>query len=184
MEIIFNYLGQFNGNGSSSALVRPLNGTGQAINATTDIGNDVPRFALLEISAMINQGSLDISFSYNRFMTRQDELRRWFNNFTNMLRLAPEELRKYRTGPTLSDFPLLPLTYDGIDHLSQHLNGLGISSLEEVENVFPCSPMQLGMLLSQLRDPQKYAYTATLKLGRLKPTNLSILKGLRRHGSM
>ncbi|KAJ9404992.1 hypothetical protein DTO045G8_7318 [Paecilomyces variotii] len=184
MEIIFNYLGQFNDYGSSNALLRPLNGTGQAINATTDIGNDVPRFALLEISAMINQGSLDISFSYNRFMTRQNELRMWFNNFTNMLRLAPEQLRKYRTGPTLSDFPLLPLTYDGIEHLSQQLNSLGISSLEEVENVFPCSPMQLGMLLSQLRDPQKYAYTAIFEIRSTeadKPVDIERLEAAWQH---
>lgn len=164
MEILFNYLGQFHDKEHSDTLLQPLTGTGQSINMATDIGYDVPRFALIEISVIVHQGSLAISFSYNKFMKRQNDMKRWFFNFAQLLRRAPEQLMLHGSGPTLSDFPLLPLSYDGIDQLSQHLASLGISSLDEIENVFPCSPMQQGMLLTQLRDPQKYAYIAILEI--------------------
>jgi hypothetical protein len=70
---------------------------------------------------------------------------------------------------TLSDFPLLPLTYNGISNLLENLPQLGVSSLEEVEDVYPCPPMQQGLLLAQVKNPDLYAYESIFRVRSTDP---------------
>jgi hypothetical protein len=57
---------------------------------------------------------------------------------------------------TLSDFPLLPVNYAGLSKLLDvTLPKIGVS-VSNIESVYPCSPMQEGILLSQAREPGTY----------------------------
>jgi hypothetical protein len=61
---------------------------------------------------------------------------------------------------SLSDFPLLPLTYDGLDKLLHERlpqSGLGPVA-SSIEDIYPCSPMQQDLLLSQSRAPDAGMY--------------------------
>ena len=178
MEMAFNYLGQYQQLERKDALLQPVNDlSGQSLNAC-DIGRDTPRFALFEISAAVTQGSIKFSFSYNRHMKRQVSIRQWVTECHRSLQAAAARLVQLRSERTMSDFPLLPLTYNGMAKLTERLPQIGVSSLEEVEDAYPCSAMQQGLLLSQLKNPEYYAYQlvfevrstatkATVETGRL-----------------
>jgi len=158
IEMTFNYLGQYQQLERKDALLQPVNDlSGQSLNAC-DIGRDTPRFALFEISAAVTQGSIKFSFSYNRHMKRQASIRDWVTECQRSLKVAAERLVQLRSERTLSDFPLLPLTYNGVAKLAERLPQMGVTSLEEVEDAYPCSAMQQGLLLSQLKNPEYYAY--------------------------
>lgn len=163
MEVAFNYLGQMQQLERTDALLQHVDG-GHSVNTLSDIGKGVPRFALIEISAAVTKGCMKISFSYNKQIKHQSNIAMWVAECQYLLQQAPENLMQRKVERTLSDFPLLPLAYHGLEKLVEKLPEIGISSLEEIEDIYPCSPMQRGILLSQMNDPEKYAYQAVFEV--------------------
>ena len=71
-EVTFNYLGRMQNLERKDALLQKLDGV-----STADVGPDVPRFSLFEITALVAQGTIRLSFGFNRHMKRQPEIRNW-----------------------------------------------------------------------------------------------------------
>jgi amino acid adenylation domain-containing protein/non-ribosomal peptide synthase protein (TIGR01720 family) len=174
IEATFNYLGKLNQPHPEDAL---LQSDENESSASFDIGSDVPRFALFEISAAVTNGKLNFSFSYNKHMSRKAKIRRWVFECKKFLEDAGKMLLQRKPERTLKDFPLLQLSYNGIELLAEKLPKLGIQSLEDIEDVYPCSPTQQGMLLAQLKDPNLYAYSmvfeATSKDREISPRHIA-----------
>lgn len=154
MEIAFNYLGQEKQFKRSGALLQPLD----ELSTGSDIGASVPRFALFEISASIIEGALKISFSFSRNIQRQAGIQLWASELERALRRSSEQLLELQPQPTLSNFPLLPLGYAAIETLQARLPSIGVTSLAELQDVHGCSPMQQGLLLSQIKNTGQYMY--------------------------
>ncbi|KFZ24453.1 hypothetical protein V502_01069 [Pseudogymnoascus sp. VKM F-4520 (FW-2644)] len=147
MEIVFNYLGLYQQLERDGALLQQVP---WAVNGVSDIGDDIERPAVFEVSASVMQGCIHFAFTYSRDLQHQSAIRSWVHECELTLQAAAEQLVQLQTGCTLCDFPLLRLTYSGLDQfvndtLPQH----GISNLEKVEDAYPCSPIQRAMLLSQ-----------------------------------
>lgn len=161
MEIAFNYLGQYQQLERDGALLQPveeLAGEARGAGGTADVGELAPRFALFEISAVITQGKLRFSFTYNRRIRHQGGLRRWVGACSKSLSLIAESLYAMAPAPTLSDFPLLSLSYDDLAMLAaQRLPEKGVRNISEVEDIYPASPMQQGLLLSRMKNSNFYS---------------------------
>ena len=153
-EIVFNYLGR--------SLERKDSLLQMIENTSSDIGPRVPRFSLFEITAAVSQGSIQLSFLFNRHMQRQPEIRRWVHECRQTLINAVDQLLQLRPEPTLSEFKLLPLTYNGMSKLTTMLPSN--ITLNEIEDIYPASPMQNGILLSQMKNPGHYAYHCIMEI--------------------
>lgn len=164
MEMTFNYLGQHKEAKDSNNLLQLTNGTGQSVNSDSDIGPDVPRFSLIEISAAIVNGSMSLSVSYNKTMKKQGNIQQWISDCKHIICQVAKGSSQRRIAPSLADFRLLPLTYNGIDQITRTLQNVGITSFDNIEDIYPCSSMQHGILLSQLKDPKTYAYRAIFEV--------------------
>ncbi|CAG7990257.1 unnamed protein product [Penicillium salamii] len=89
-------------------------------------------------------------------MHHQDAIGRWIMNCEQSLQEAVEQLKTLDPTHTLCDFPLLTLTYSSLDTLlHQTLPRSGVMP-QETEDVYPCSPMQRGLLLSEAKDARLY----------------------------
>jgi non-ribosomal peptide synthase protein (TIGR01720 family) len=165
-EVTFNYLGKMQQLERKDSLFHAVEGA-----KNYDIGADVPRFALFEISVAVENSTLKVSFSYNQHMKRQAKIRRWVVEYQRSLEDAAKTLVQLQAERTLSSFPLIPLAYNGISKLVEKLPQLGVSSMDEIEDVYPCSPTQQGMLLAQLKDPNLYAYSSIFEAKPNKPEN-------------
>jgi amino acid adenylation domain-containing protein/non-ribosomal peptide synthase protein (TIGR01720 family) len=164
VEVAFNYLGQMQQLSRSDNFLRPLDdGLGQGVNTSSDIGKDVPRLALVEISAVVVGDKMQLSFAYNKHMKHQDSLKRWVKECQVLLEDTPRRMMQQTSETTLSAFPLLPLAYYGLENLESRLWEVGIR-VQDVEDVYPCSPMQRGLLLSQMRNPERYGYKAIFQV--------------------
>ena len=164
VEVAFNYLGQMQQLSRSDTFLQTLTrGVGKDVNSSSDIGNEVPRFALIEVSAVVVDGRMKLSFAHNKHMKHQDSLQRWVIECQSLLQEAPQRLIQHTPENSLSAFPLLPLAYYGLGNLEQRLRDIGVH-FRDVEDVYPCSPMQRGLLLSQMRDPEKYRYKAVFQV--------------------
>jgi amino acid adenylation domain-containing protein/non-ribosomal peptide synthase protein (TIGR01720 family) len=156
-EVMFNYHGRLQHLDRKDALLQPLDGID-----TREVGDNVPRMALFDVTAAISQGAIKMSFGFNRHMKRQDEIRAWIAECRQTLVDAVDQLLQVRSEPSLSDFKLLPLTYNGMSRLSSVLpTGTMIS---DIEDVYPASPMQQGLLLAQMKHPEFYMYHAILEI--------------------
>lgn len=154
MEVSFNYLGKLQQLERKEALLQPFSG---ASNTGSDIGCNMPRFSLLDISTSVAQGNIKMSFSYNKGMKHQDRIRQLILECQSSLEAAAQILLQSKPQRTLSDFPLLPLSYNGVEKLAQKLPMLGVSSLDDIEDAYPCSPMQQNIILAQQKNPELYA---------------------------
>lgn len=159
VEVAFNYLGQMQ---TLSRTDNLLQAADHSID-TSDVGNNVPRLALIEVSAVVANGQMTLSFAYNKHMKHHESIHRWVRECQSLLSSAPGVLAQHSPAQTLSAFPLLSLSYYGLDGLEQRLQDAGVA-LREVEDIYPCSPMQRGLLLSQMRDPHKYGYSAVFEV--------------------
>ncbi|PGH20058.1 hypothetical protein AJ80_03708 [Polytolypa hystricis UAMH7299] len=154
MEICFNYLGRYQQLERADALLREEQlEAGESIN---NIGKTLGRLAVFDISASVTQGQLHVSFFFNRTTKHLDRIQSWIKTFEDVLTSTVNQLAASPEEPTLSDFSLMSIDYDGLSKFTQAvLPNLGVSP-SEVEDLYPCSPLQEGILLSQARQPGTY----------------------------
>jgi Condensation domain len=135
-----------------------------------DMGPDTARLSLFEISARVLEGKLEFSFMYNRHVRRAGDIPRWIAKCKRTLEETVKRLMKSPAEPTLADYPLMPMNYDGLRKLvKETFPAIGIKQHNQVEDVYPCSSVQEGLLLSQLRDSDTYLSHVILEARPSKP---------------
>jgi amino acid adenylation domain-containing protein/non-ribosomal peptide synthase protein (TIGR01720 family) len=169
MEILFNYQGQYQQLERSDSLI-----TFESL-PMPEVGGDMERFALIEIQALIVHGAARFSFAYNNGID-QTRVHKWVDTFETTLQDAVRDLTSHVLEPTLSDFPLLPATYSSLDKLmKERLPAMGVESYDQLEDVYPCSPIQEGILISQERIPGAYELSVIAEVVPTQPyTSVSI----------
>lgn len=179
VEISFDYLGLYQQMERPDSLLTMVPGY-QAL--YHDIGAEAPRFSLVEVTAEVLQGQMQLLFFYNKNMAKKDLIQSWIAGTNSCLVDAVDQLEKQPRELTLSDVPLLQLSYDELEVMVRStLPGVGMYNLDQVDSVYPASAMQNGLLLSQLRPGRAGAYeynhvlkitprvpSATLDIQRLK----------------
>ncbi|KAF4501274.1 non-ribosomal peptide synthetase [Fusarium agapanthi] len=157
-EIAFNFLGHTQDFGTEDSVFKSVDGSMlDSLSSQFDIGADIPRLALIEISASFTNDGLMFDFSFNRHMERQSSISRWIESCRNCIHRAAQMLSHITREPS-QDLSLLPLAFKKGSQAMQALNEMGISP-DNVEAVYPCSAVQQGILLSQIKDPGYYSYS-------------------------
>lgn len=167
LEITFNYLGQLQQLERHDSLFQHYGEVFSAdtMDAAADMGPDTPRFSLFEVSAVIIKEKLHISFVHNRNMRHLTRIQAWKAECKRILEVEMPKLKDTAPEPTLSDYPLLSISYNGLYNLTENvLPSLGISHWSQVEDIYPCSPIQEGIIFSQIRDPHAYILNAIFEM--------------------
>lgn len=129
--------------------------------------------ALIDITAQLMNETLLITFTYDQQLRYQDRITNWIKACSTSLQEISAELLSARVEYTLSDFPNLSMTSEFLqDYVARNLSDVGLSNLEEVEEIYPCTPMQEGLLLSQMRQPGLYEPHVLVEV--LQPFKISI----------
>ncbi|MGH8350079.1 MAG: non-ribosomal peptide synthase/polyketide synthase, partial [Pseudomonas sp.] len=139
--ITFNYLGQFDQSFGADALFRPLDETiGAAHDANAPLPNE------LSVDGQVYGGELVLrwTFSAERFdpSTIGELADAYLGELSSLIEHC---LRDDAGGLTPSDFPLAQLDQAQLDALPV--------PAAEIEDVYPLTPMQEGMLLHTLLEP-------------------------------
>ncbi|KAL6797965.1 hypothetical protein J3E68DRAFT_448952 [Trichoderma sp. SZMC 28012] len=91
-------------------------------------------------------------------MAHQEKIRTWIEAFESMTRECAQ-VGTLKPLACLSDYPLLPYDYEILDNVIQKVAPqwklLGVN---EIEDIYPCSPCQEGMIISQIRHPDRNLY--------------------------
>jgi amino acid adenylation domain-containing protein/non-ribosomal peptide synthase protein (TIGR01720 family) len=142
--IIFNYLGQFDDNFSEAASF--------AI-ASEDVGisrhPENRRTFQLEITSLIANGKLQIRFGFSQALHREETIRSLADSFYRHLQmLATNRTQEYSWTP--ADFPLAALN-------SEQLT-IALVGTCDVEDIYPLSPVQEGILFHANYEAEKDLY--------------------------
>ncbi|KAL6229778.1 hypothetical protein BDW75DRAFT_245422 [Aspergillus navahoensis] len=134
-EILLNYAGLFQQLEANDSVIE-LESRITVPKAESD--PKTHRFAMIDVEIDISHGVAQFSFRFHKQMAHAERLR----------------LASTKPVLTLSDVPHLPVQYNELQELlSSKLTHL---SPEDIEDIFPCTAMQEGILLSQQRDDQVY----------------------------
>lgn len=157
LEIVFNYAGSFQQLEQRHGLFHMA----ETQYTRFDVAATAIRFELFDVSAVVNRGQLQVEISYHQAMP-QDRIRQWGSSFEAALREASVKLQEIQRQFTLADFPLLQIGYSDLAHLVDTVVTVAeVHDITEIEDAYPCSSIQLGMLLSQAKDAAQYITSTT-----------------------
>ncbi|WP_116887163.1 non-ribosomal peptide synthetase [Pseudomonas savastanoi] len=140
-RVTFNYLGQFDGsfNEQQGALFVPsADKTGTALCEDGPLGN------WLSLNGQVFDGQLQLDWSFSREVYHASTIDTLARRYEQALTTLIDHCTAGHQGVTPSDFPLARL-------IQTQLDGLPIAA-GEIEDIYPLSPMQQGMLFHSLFD--------------------------------
>ncbi|MGH3815616.1 MAG: amino acid adenylation domain-containing protein, partial [Pseudonocardiaceae bacterium] len=151
-HICFNYHGQWDLASAGEGLVR-----GGGASAGQNIAPEQPRTYLLDVTAVVNAGELELSWIYSSKVHDEATVRRLAEEMIEALREIVEHCAQPGAGGrTPVDFPLARLDQAAVDRIVGDGRG--------VEDVYPLTPLQAGMLFHSLLDASSGAYVDQVRL--------------------
>ncbi|MEV6443363.1 non-ribosomal peptide synthase/polyketide synthase [Amycolatopsis sp. NPDC051716] len=151
-QISLNYHGQWTAGGDDDGLYRGWGG---------DLGDDIdpgrPRTTLLDVVGIVDGGRLELAWTYAPGVHHEDTVR----DLAEQVLTALREIAGHCAGPdaggrTPSDFPLARLSAAELDTVA----GDG----RAVEDVYPLTPLQAGMVFHTLVDDGSPAYFEQVRI--------------------
>ncbi|KAF1033213.1 MAG: Linear gramicidin synthase subunit D [Pseudomonas sp.] len=147
-RITFNYLGQFDGSfdAAQGALLTPApEGSGH------EQAPDAPLANWLSLSGQVYDEALTLGWQFSREMFDEATIARLADDLKHeLLALIEHCCDTANTGATPSDFPLARISQAQLDRLPVPLH--------QVEDLYPLSAMQQGMLFHTLEAPESALY--------------------------
>jgi len=148
--ICFNYHGQWDS--GASGLFR-----GQRETTGFDLAPDQRNGYLLDVAGMVDGGELTLTWLYSDDLYEWQTVRRLADAMLRALRGIIEHCaRPAAGGRTPSDFPLARLDQSTVDTL--------VGDGRDVEDIYPLTPLQAGMLFHSLVEPEIYVDQARMVL--------------------
>ncbi|WP_265184966.1 condensation domain-containing protein, partial [Bacillus gaemokensis] len=147
-EISFNYLGQFDQDLENTAMQVSSYSSGDFENKNHE------RSYVLDINGMISGGNLSLGINYSKKQYQRETIEQLANWLQASLQEVIEHcVTKERAELTPSDIIFKGMTIETLDRIVQETKHIG-----EIEDVYPLTPMQKGMLFHSLMNPQSEAY--------------------------
>ncbi|RDW76543.1 uncharacterized protein DSM5745_06535 [Aspergillus mulundensis] len=169
MEVVFNYGGRFHQQLNRQGSIFEIESLRER--SIFDAAGEFRRWSLVDINSFVEDERLTLTFTVPKGCSRDQVLDPWISIFQNTLRTVATEFSGLTRSYTLTDFPLLELDYPRLDLLQSSLSSAQIN-LEDVETIYPCAPVQRGILLSQARNPNHYHIAVTWEVMTLDGTSV------------
>ncbi|MNM18766.1 Linear gramicidin synthase subunit B [compost metagenome] len=140
-RITFNYLGQFDQQFQADALFQPVD---EPAGMAHDLEAPLPNW--LSVDGQVYAGELQLRWTFSRERYDEHTIERLAQAYkTELLGLIEHCLSPGNGSFTPSDFPLAQLTQEQIDSLPV--------PAAQIDDVYPLTPMQEGLLLHTLLEP-------------------------------
>jgi amino acid adenylation domain-containing protein len=162
VEILVNYHGTY------QQLERPesLFQQGQPPDGMDlDVSFQGSRFAVFNLSISIKNGQALVSFMYPKAIKYVDKVRRWIEKFDITMQDIAQVLPATAPMCSLGDFPLAFSDHTSLDSFAHKMTHEPWSlQMTEIEDVYPCTPMQQAMLRAQMDDPTVYWFVSVFRI--------------------
>ena len=150
-QVVFNYLGQFDGGFGEEALWRPAPEAGGA-----QVDADAPLTHEFSVDGQVLEGELSLRVSFSAARHDAAQVQAWMQALRDELQAIIRHCAAGPQGCSPSDFPLAALSQAQLDALAL--------PPAAVADLYPLSPMQSGMLFQTLLETGGAAYQNQLRL--------------------
>lgn len=155
MEVVLNHLGTFQQVEKAESLFQRYDGELQSTLSAlrSRQRSNSRRYSLISVVSIMQSDGLVLEIEWNRYMLHQERIREW----TTRLEAAFDRLFDIENPQKLNPESRIPKiigidTRNGHNAIESTCQRLGVE-LSDVEAVYPCSPIQDSLMLSQLRQP-------------------------------
>lgn len=163
IEVAFNYFGSFQQLHRPDALLHQVHWRNIGVDPF-EVSERHRKFSLIDINAETEDGELVFTFSFNSKVQHADGVRRWIANSKKSLEHLAQALSSQESQYGIGLISHRPTrTFHPKALPDATLKELGLVP-SDVEDVYPCSPSQQGMLLSQSRDPKMYWFRSVYEM--------------------
>ncbi|KAH6986345.1 hypothetical protein BKA56DRAFT_670510 [Ilyonectria sp. MPI-CAGE-AT-0026] len=158
VEVVLNWVDTLQGIQREHGILQPMAIPGQAARTLrSDIGANVGRLALFEVTVMMDDSGANVEFTYHKHADHQDKIQLWLQSFEHLVLEAIGRLRYHEPELTLSDVPLLRTSYKALTRLgTDRLVGSGLPSSKDIETIYPVTPAQQEILMSQSQSAESF----------------------------
>lgn len=146
VELIFNYRGSFQQLEDAKSIFKLEDRNDRNVSIPGN-GPDYQRPSLIEIDLVVQGDNLQVWTRSHRHMRNYEAVVCWLGLYAKTLNSVAHELTSLPACYTLTDFPLLDISYTGMEALTKQLASVGIKEID-VRDIYPCTPMQEGILIS------------------------------------
>jgi amino acid adenylation domain-containing protein/non-ribosomal peptide synthase protein (TIGR01720 family) len=144
-DLSFNYLGQVDAGGQKGLFKYTEGSTG----SYTSPQNHRPR--ILEVNSQVINGHLNVHIGYSTHLHSKETITSLSKKFIDALKKIITHCCKEKNfGYTPSDFPLAKINQEQLDQV--------FGDIANIEDIYPLSPMQEGLLFQKLFHPNSKAY--------------------------
>ncbi|WP_239649999.1 condensation domain-containing protein, partial [Methylocucumis oryzae] len=150
-EIGFNYLGRFDNDMGSDALFIPATEARGA-----ELADDAPLLYQLEINGQVSDGCLSLNWTYDRMRYSPDTIAGLLAGYEQELSAIIHHSQTAEPVLTPSDVPLAELSQAQLDYLP--------FPAEHIDDIYPLTPMQQGMLFQCLYEANPATYVSLFAL--------------------
>lgn len=154
-EIIFNYRGLFQQLEGAKSILKYEDREDRSVSIPGD-GPDYQRPSLIDMNLVIQDNQLQIWTRSHKHMRNHDIVTQWIESYSNTLKTVVHQLLSAPRTPTLSDFPLLDISYAGLETLVSTQFARDHIHISDVLDIYPCTPMQEGILFSSAIGTASY----------------------------
>jgi surfactin family lipopeptide synthetase A len=143
-QVCYNYVGQFDTDVKQTSFTIANESIGEMVSLKAH------RQFVLDIAGMIGRNQLIMSIDYNTRQFKQETIQGLLDTYKAELRRIISYCRKCEDKElTPSDLTYKGLSIETLDRLQEQY---------PLEDIYPLTPMQEGMLFHALYDPSSYAY--------------------------
>jgi amino acid adenylation domain-containing protein/non-ribosomal peptide synthase protein (TIGR01720 family) len=159
MEILMNYRGLHRQAEREGALfcLESLSYNKDKSQALSPVASKTRELAVFTIEVTVLAGTTQIDFNFSRYIHHRPEVQEWVRAYPAVLSDLLARLKEMKPTYTPSDFRLARLTDNDLTVIKQHyLPEMGKDTLDDIEDIYPCSAIQQGILISQMKLPTAY----------------------------
>ncbi|MCP3797620.1 amino acid adenylation domain-containing protein, partial [Paenibacillus sp. CH40] len=147
-QISFNYLGEFDQTLQHSGMHFSPYSSGANTHELTQMS------CVMDVGGLVTDGMLELSIQYNNKALQQNAAEQLAEQFKqNVLEVIQHCVSREHSELTPSDVLLSDLSLEELDRMVEQIQPDG-----ELENIYPMTPMQKGMLFHNMLDSQSSAY--------------------------
>ncbi|KJZ79723.1 hypothetical protein HIM_01192 [Hirsutella minnesotensis 3608] len=166
VEIMFNCVETLRQLSPGDGMLEPVTGPdGEFESLVSDIGPDVGRIALFEVSVVIDEAGARVEVLYNTHAAHRNRIAAWVSAFEQSVLEAIACLSVMEPQLTLAEAPFLETSYDAMARLATtRLAAIGLDSVNNIDSLNPVDPVQHEILIAQAQDQSCFHVSCTYEL--------------------
>ncbi|KAI0833992.1 hypothetical protein F5Y06DRAFT_179312 [Hypoxylon sp. FL0890] len=150
VELMFNYSGMVQSAQSHDTLLEQLPVPGRTLTSnTSDIGRDVGRISVFEVSILVDQGETKLKILFHKNSKHQEQIHTWIRRYEKLLRQAPGRLENESPGLSLSDVPHMNITSEELGRLNTSILPSLSLDVSNIDAIYPVTAVQQNILTNQ-----------------------------------